>query len=193
MVEGRADKAVCEDRFIDSIWKGVDLTGGAECAAFVAEYRLSRIQNVCQGAQIRSDRTGEPMPAFSLQTCRAALAPRPSPAKPAVVAEQRAPAPDVAVPGLDEKAIARVVDANWRSIGRDCSEVAPRSRSHEPLNVTVTVTLDVAAAGEVRQVAVRARGYPDLERCIERSVRAWVFPAAERDTEVGIPLVFAGQ
>lgn len=190
----RTERAICEDRLIESIWKGEDVTGGAACAGYAPEYRLTRIQNVCEGAQIRSDRTGEALPAFTLQACQAALAPPPAATPlPTVAAEPSAPPAELAPPGLDEKAIASTVDANWRSIGRDCSAVAPRSRSFEPLNVAVTVTIDVAAPGQVRQVSVRARGYQELERCIESSVRSWVFPAAERDTEVGIPLVFAGQ
>lgn len=190
----RSERALCEDRLVESIWKGEDVTGGAACSAYVPEYRLTRIQNVCEGAQIRSDRTGDALPVFTAQACRAAL--EPAAAAAAAQPGTRAPAVPAAAlapPGLDEKAIASVVDANWRSIGRDCSAVAPRSRSLDPLNVSVTVTLDVAAAGKVQAVVVRARGYGELERCIEESVRGWVFPAAERGTEVGIPLVFAGQ
>ena len=70
----------------------------------------------------------------------------------------------VAVPPGLVAAIASTVDANWRSIGRDCSAVAPRSRSLEPLNVAVTVTIDVAAAGQVlcRGSADRARPDDDV-------------------------------
>lgn len=196
----RSERSICEDRLIESIWKGADVTGGAACAAYAPEYRLSRIQNVCEGALIRADRTGEALPAFTVQACRAALAPLPAAAAAAAAAgaapaaePSAPPPPERAAPGLDEKTIASAVDANWRSIGRDCSAVAPRSRSMEPLNVEVTVTIDVAAAGQVRSVSVRARGYRELEACIEGSVRGWVFPVAERDTEIGLPLVFAGQ
>jgi hypothetical protein len=211
------DRSACEDRYIDSIWNGVDATGGAECAGYVSadgsapQYRLSRIQNVCEGAEVRSVRKGEALPAFTAQACQSIFAARQVspdvaavPAVPVVppqapaAATASAAAEVVVVPGLDEATIARTVDEHWRSIGRDCLSVAPRSSPEagapqEPVNTPVTVTITVAASGQVRAVSARARGHEGLESCIERSIRGWGFPAAAADTEVGLPLVFVGE
>ncbi|MEY2936077.1 MAG: hypothetical protein RL033_6826 [Pseudomonadota bacterium] len=206
-----SDLSACEDRYIDSIWNGVDTTGGAECAGYVSadgsapQYRVSRIQNVCEGAEVRSVRKGEALPAFTAHACQVIFAARQvSPDVPAVppqapaAATASAPAEVVLLPGLDEATIARTVDEHWRSIGRDCVSVAPRSSPEagspeEPVNTPVTVTIRVAASGQVRAVSARARGHEGLESCIERSVRSWSFPAAAADTEVGLPLVFVGE
>jgi hypothetical protein len=223
-----AEPVTCEDRYVESIWKGVDVTGGPECAGQVLadgstpHYRLTRIGNVCLGAEIRAVRTGEALPAFTAQACRGILAAGSAPAEAAgaapsaLPAEASAPAP--VIPGLDEKTIAATVDAHWRSIGRDCMAVAPRSapaaaapssaaptgspvapeasaapQQGEPEHTPVTVTIHVAPSGQVRHVSARVRGHDALESCIERSVRGWVFPSAERDTEVGLPLIFVGE
>ena len=199
-----AERARCEDSYIESIWKGQDLTG-PECAAPVgagaatATYQRDRVQSICEGAEIRSLRRGEAVPPFTLQACQGVLPPRPSPEELAgvqhVAASDGSTEPRETSPsGLSEAAISSTVDANWRSIGRDCRSVAPRSPLlTTPVSTQVTVTVTVAASGEVRDVSARAGGRHELERCIELSVRGWRFPAAEVATVVGFPLVFAGQ
>jgi hypothetical protein len=204
-VPDRTDpRARCEDSYIESIWKGQDLTG-PECAgsagdvAYTATYNRDRIQSICEGAEIRSLRRGEALQPFALQACQAVLPPRTSPEELARV-QQVADSDGSTEPreatraGLSEAAISSTVDANWRSIGRDCLSVAPRSPLlATPVSTQATVTVTVAASGEVRDVSARAGGRRELERCIELSVRGWRFPAAEGDTVVGFPLVFAGQ
>jgi hypothetical protein len=204
-VPDRAEERVrCEDSYIESIWKGQDLTA-PECAgavgdvAYTATYNRDRVQSICEGAEIRSLRRGEALKPFSFQACQAVLPPRPSPEELArvehVAGSDGSPAPREAPrPGLSEAAISSTVDANWRSIGHDCRSVAPRSPLlATPVSTQVTVTVTVAASGEVRDVSARAGGRHELERCIELSVRGWRFPAAEGSTVVGFPLVFAGR
>lgn len=204
-VGAAADRAACEDKFIESIWKGQDLSGSA-CAVYVGadgyapSYRIARIQNVCDGATIRSKRLREALPAFTLETCSGALRAHPSPealerAPAAGAANGTADAPDASPPaGLDPAAIASTIDAHWRSIGRDCMAVAPSSRAlPAPANTPVTVTVTVAASGQVRNVSARARGRRQLESCIENSVQSWRFPSASVDTVITIPLLFAGK
>jgi hypothetical protein len=210
------DRDTCEDRYVESIWKGRDVNGGSECAAYVRndgsapEYNRDRIQSICEGAEIRAQRTGQALKSFSQQACAplrgTPLASAPVPSVRAASAgppgsEAGAPAHSGAEPeptpvrtGLSEAEIASTVDAHWRWIGRDCASVAPRSSSASaPENIQASVTLTVAPSGLVRNASARAGGRHDLEACIESSVRSWRFPPAEVGTVVGIPLMFAGQ
>jgi hypothetical protein len=201
-----ADLAACEDSYIESIWRGQDLSAGSECAAYVGvdgyapHYRLARIQNVCEGAAIRALKLGVALQPFTQEACAGALRARQSPEDLALArqaaASDKAPAPPDTSQraGLSEQDIARTVDAQWRSIGRDCMHVAPSSRSAAaPANTQVTVTVTVAASGQVQDVSVRAGGRQQLESCIVNNVRRWRFPAASLDTVITIPLMFAGQ
>jgi hypothetical protein len=196
-----ADLARCEDRYVESIWQGQDLSG-SECASYIEadgstpHYRHARIQNVCDGAAIQAMRRGEPATPFALRACAAALRGHPSPAaadRARAAAEWTAPL----VPpgrGLSEEEIAQTVDNNWRSIGRDCLLVAPDSGSQSHASTQISVTMTVSPSGQVRDASARGgRRRRELESCIEGSVRGWRFPAASADTVVAFPLTFVGQ
>lgn len=194
------DLATCEDRYIESIWQGRDLNG-PECASYLdadgstPHYRRARIQNVCDGAAIQAMRRGEPATPFALQACAGALRGRPSPAplEGARAAADRTAPPVPSARGLSEEEIAQTVDANWRSIGRDCLSVSPTSGSQEHAT-QLSVTMTVSPSGQVRDASARGdRRRGELESCIEDSVRSWRFPAASAETVVAFPVTFVGQ
>jgi hypothetical protein len=194
------DLATCEDRYIESIWRGRDLSG-PECAGYIdadgstPRYRRARIQNVCDGAAIQAMRRGEPATPFAQQACAGALRARTSPAPmDCVRAAADPPPPGPSGRGLSEEEIAQAVDANWRSIGRDCMSVAPASGSQAHTSTQISVTMTVSPVGQVRDASARAGGRRrELESCVEDSVRGWRFPAASADTVVAFPFTFVGQ
>jgi hypothetical protein len=202
----------CEDKYVEAIWKGRgDLVGGSPCLedGRSSNYNRDRIQSVCEGAVISASRNGRAVPPFTQQACgefvparRPVEEPAAAPTAAAVEAagetpvptssESEPPAPRAA--GLSRDEIAHTVDANWRSIGRDCWSVAPRARSSAvPKNTHVSVSLVVTASGLVRSATARADGLRQLESCIESSVSRWSFPPAQGETFIDLPLVFAGQ
>ena len=85
------------------------------------------------------------------------------------------------------------VDANWRSIGRDCLLVTPKRSAQAHGSTQVTVTITVTPSGQVRDVVARGDRQRELESCIENSVRGWRFPAASAETVVDLPLTFVGR
>jgi hypothetical protein len=195
---GAPDLATCENRYVESIWQGRDLSG-PECGRYVdgdgypSRYRRARIQNVCDGAAIQAMRRGQPVTQFALQACAAALRPPPSSAAPdpARAIDGTAPPAQASGRGLSEAEIAQTVDANWRSIGRDCLLVEPSARPQEHAT-QVNVTMTVSPSGQVRDVSARGSRRRELQSCIESSVRGWRFPSASAETEVAFPLTFVG-
>jgi hypothetical protein len=192
----------CEDRYVESIWKGRDVSG-PECAAYVAydgatpDYDASRIASVCLGAEKRALRSDVPMTVFTLQACLGVLRDRWS-REPQGLVQSTAgadwntdPADTSTRRGLSDSSISSIVEASWPSIGRDCSAVAPLSASRQPApKLPVVVTLTVGGSGQVRSVSARAAGNRELEMCIESSVRSWSFPPAVGTTVISIPMSF---
>src|SRR5262245_51266025 len=74
-----ADRGTCEGLYVQSIWKGEDLSG-PECASYGSaagpdgrehepEYDRRRVQKVCEQTQMRTILSGEASTRFTLQAC----------------------------------------------------------------------------------------------------------------------------
>ena len=77
---------------------------------------------------------------------------------------------------LSDEALNRVVEESSSTL-RDCAG----STTEE-----VSVVLQIAASGAVQEA--RADGSPRVAACVERVVRTWEFPSAERGVDATLPL-----
>jgi len=71
-----------------------------------------------------------------------------------------------------------------------CYETAARSSGKDD-TVRMDVSVTISAAGNVKKVNASGPGLPGMDKCIERSVRMWRFPASGGDTETRFPIVFS--
>lgn len=90
--------------------------------------------------------------------------------------------------GLSEDAIQHVVTQRAGGVKRTCWERGGGTES----NVNVRVNITIAPNGTV-QGATSEGNDPIVSKCIENSVRNWVFPASSGATNVDIPFHFLRQ
>lgn len=104
-------------------------------------------------------------------------------AAPRPVPEPAPAAPEPA--GLAERDVASVVQQNRGTLSR-CTEGDEPSAA-----VRMDVHLSVAPDGAVTGVRVQGRS-DRIAACVENTVEAWEFPAAERSTSTTFPVVVQG-
>jgi hypothetical protein len=95
--------------------------------------------------------------------------------------------------GLDEAAVQATLRGYGPSVRDICWERALSTRAPgDPTTVRISATINVDPSGRVRSVSTSGApaAYPQLSRCIEHKVRAWVFPSARGETVVNVPFVF---
>jgi hypothetical protein len=94
--------------------------------------------------------------------------------------------------GLTPAQMKRVVNGN-KSALKSCYERSLKIGEASPeQDLKVMFRMTVGASGTVRKLVVGggAGGLPSLEKCLTRSVRAWVFPATSGESELEFPFVF---
>jgi len=92
---------------------------------------------------------------------------------------------------LDERAVARIVSRNRRSL-RQCYERAVRGVSAAP-TITYEFDIRVAASGRVTRVGLSSRGgsLPGLDDCFQTVIKRWSFPPSAQGGPIRFPVVFS--
>lgn len=90
---------------------------------------------------------------------------------------------------LNAESIERVVASHRAALNRRCWATAPAPK---PKRVSVTVSLTIDPKGHVAQVSSTGDDAA-MRRCLEREIKAWVFPAPASDTQVSLPFRFAAE
>jgi len=54
----------------------------------------------------------------------------------------------------------------------------------------IQATIHVLKSGEVDTVELERGGLPNVGSCVEKTVKTWKFPPAERDTYATLPIIF---
>jgi len=119
-----------------------------------------------------------------------------SPQTPGPTAAPRSDAPPPAPAGLDATAVQRTVRRYSPTVRQSCWQRALSARAPgTPTSAKVSATITIDASGRVQAVSVAGapRGYPNLARCIETSVKSWQFPRAATQTVTNVPFMFVGQ
>ena len=93
---------------------------------------------------------------------------------------------------LTSNQVKNVVGRNKRG-AQSCYERAlKQGEAPDDKDLRVDFSLTVGSSGMVKKVLVKGAGprYPNLARCLKRSVSKWVFPSSSSDSPVEFPIVF---
>ncbi len=108
----------------------------------------------------------------------------------------RSDSPSTSASGLDATAVQRTVRRYSPAVRQNCWQRALSARAPGvPSSAKVTATITIDPTGRVQAVSVAGapRGYPNLSRCIEGSVKGWQFPRSASQTVTNVPFMFVGQ
>jgi predicted Zn finger-like uncharacterized protein len=74
-----------------------------------------------------------------------------------------------------------------------CWETALRQAGHADGDVRYDIDVTIGTSGRVTVVHARGPAMGQLQDCLERTVRRWVFPPSGADTQTAFPMVFSAQ
>jgi predicted Zn finger-like uncharacterized protein len=93
---------------------------------------------------------------------------------------------------LTSEQIATVVRSGQRGL-TTCWETALRQAGHVDGDVRYNMDITIGGSGRVTSVTARGPTMGNLQECLERGVRRWVFPPSATETQTTFPLLFSAQ
>ena len=93
---------------------------------------------------------------------------------------------------LTSDQIGSVVRSGQRAL-TTCWETALRQAGHVDGDVRYNIDITIGTSGRVTSVNARGTAMANLQDCLERGVRRWVFPPSSSETQTTFPLVFSAQ
>ena len=93
---------------------------------------------------------------------------------------------------LTSNQVKSVVNRNKRGAQSCYEQALKKGEAPDNKDLRVDFKLTVGSSGMVKKILVKGAGprYPNLTRCLKRSVGKWVFPASSSDSPVEFPIVF---
>lgn len=85
--------------------------------------------------------------------------------------------------------LSKVVVRGKRNLQR-CYETAAKGSGRDD-TIRMDVEVSVSPSGNVTKVRATGQGLPGMDRCIERTVRMWRFPASSDGAQTRFPIVFS--